>query len=151
MRILAIDLGARRVGLALGDDEVAVGTAYDVLEVCSPERAIDLILEVIKKESVDRLIVGLPLNMDDTLGAAARQTIAWAGELGSCAGKEVLFVDERLSSFQAEQQLGERKRLGDSLTQRGKKNRLDALAAADFLQGYLDGRLKALPVSLQDF
>jgi RNase H-fold protein (predicted Holliday junction resolvase) len=57
----------------------------------------------------------------------------------------VIFVDERLSSFAAEQQLIDRKRAGERLTRKGKKQQLDALAAAGFLQAFLDGSLLALP------
>jgi RNase H-fold protein (predicted Holliday junction resolvase) len=56
----------------------------------------------------------------------------------------VLFVDERLSSFAAAQGLNDRRRSGEKLTRRAKKRRLDAIAAADFLQAYLDGRLPAV-------
>ena len=55
-----------------------------------------------------------------------------------------MFVDERLSSFQAEQDLIERKRGGEKITRRGKKQRLDDLAAAGFLQAFLDGKLPPL-------
>ena len=140
MRTLAVDLGSRRVGLALSDAGGTWATPYDVLQVNSPEQAVAPILDVIRKEGVERVVVGLPLNMDDSVGDAARKTAAWAAGL-SAAGKPVVFVDERLSSFNAEQQLAERRRGGERLTRGGKKQRLDAIAAAGFLQEFLDGRL----------
>ena len=140
MRTLAIDFGARRIGLALSDAGGRFATPYDVLTVGAPERAVDPILKVIEKEGVERLVVGLPLNMDGSAGPAARKAVEWARALAERAGRPVVFVDERLSSFDAEQQLIERKRAGEKLTRRRKKEQLDAIAAAGFLQEYLDGR-----------
>ena len=144
MRTLAIDLGARRVGLALSDEGGRFATPYDVLSVNDPEQAIDPVLKVIGKEGVERVVVGLPLNMDDTVGPAARSAATWGMALASRSGKPVVFVDERLSSFAAEQQLVDRKRAGEKLTRRRKKEQLDALAAAAFLQAFLDGKLSPI-------
>ena len=144
MRTLAIDLGSRRVGLALGDDGGKFATPYDVLAVNSPDQSVGPILRIIRDEGVRRLVVGLPLNMDDSVGDAARKTVKWARALSDVAGVPVVFVDERLSSFAAEQKLADRKRGGERLTRGDKKQRLDALAAAGFLQEYLDGKLPAI-------
>jgi putative Holliday junction resolvase len=141
VRTLAIDLGSRRVGLALSDEGGKFATAYDVLQVTAPEQAQSLVSEVVRKEGVERIVAGLPLNMDDTVGDAARKTVRWAKELSVATGKPVVFVDERLSSFAAEQQLADRKRGGERLTRGDKKRRLDAIAAAALLQEFLDGRL----------
>ena len=149
MRSLAIDLGTRRVGLALSDEGGRFATPYDVLTVSSPEQAADLVVQVVTKEGVERLVVGLPLNMDDTAGDAARRTVRWGEALSAAAGRPVVFVDERLSSFAAEQRLIDRKRGGERMTRADKKQRLDALAAAGFLQEFLDGRLPPIdPASL---
>jgi putative Holliday junction resolvase len=144
LRTLAIDLGARRVGLALSDEGGRFATPLDVLTVSSPEQALAAILPVIETEAVQRIILGLPLNMDDTLGPQARSTLAWGRQLAAKSAKPVLYVDERLSSFQAEQTLNDRKRAGEKLTRRRRKQQLDALAAAAFLQQFLDGKLPAL-------
>ena len=82
--------------------------------------------------------------MDDTIGPAARKTMEWGQALAAKSGLPVLYVDERLSSFEAEHQLIDRKRAGEKLTRGRKKQQLDALAAASFLQAFLDGRLKPL-------
>lgn len=146
MRTLAIDLGSRRVGLALSDEDAHLATPLAVLTVVSPESAQTTVLEVIRREDVRRIVLGLPINMDDTLGEAARQTIVWGRNLEKAGGVPVLFVDERLSSFEAEQQMIARKRVGEKMTRRIKKERLDALAAAGFLQAFLDGKLPAIAV-----
>jgi putative holliday junction resolvase len=146
MRTLGIDLGTRRVGLALSDEGGRLATPYEVVQVTSPELAATKVLEVIAREGVQRIVVGLPLNMDDSIGPAARQAVAWGNDVGRRAQKRVLYVDERLSSFAAEQDLNDRKRGGEKLTRKRRKEQLDALAAAGFLQAYLDGKLQAIEV-----
>lgn len=144
MRSLGIDYGNTRTGLALSDEGGRFATPLDVLDTtsCLPQ-----ILKLIETEGVDQLVVGLPLNMDDTIGPQAKQTIAWATALARQANKPLVFVDERLSSFAAEQKLIDRKRAGGKLTRGQKKQRLDAHAAADFLQAFLDGKLSPIEVS----
>ncbi|MDQ3315614.1 MAG: Holliday junction resolvase RuvX, partial [Verrucomicrobiota bacterium] len=77
MRTLAIDLGTRRVGLALSDEGGRYATPYETLIVSSPENAIEQIAPLVKQEGVERLLVGVPLNMDDSVGPAARNAVAW--------------------------------------------------------------------------
>jgi len=151
MRTLAIDLGTRRIGLALSDEGGRLATPLDVLQVTAPEQAIDPIAKLSAREGVQRIVVGLPLNMDGTRGPKARETISWARTLQrafaeAAVAATVLFVDERLSSFDAEQQLIHRKRGGEKITRKSKREQLDALAAATFLQEFLDGKLPAIDV-----
>ncbi|HEY8665975.1 MAG TPA: Holliday junction resolvase RuvX [Tepidisphaeraceae bacterium] len=147
MRTLAIDFGGRRVGLALSDQGGRFASPYEVLFISSPEQAAERILAIIAKEGVERLVVGLPLNMDETMGPAARETIRFARDLAGRAGKPLVFVDERLTSFAAEQQLADRKRAGEKLTHKRKKQQQDAVAACIFLQAFLDGKLLPVDVS----
>jgi putative Holliday junction resolvase len=144
MRTLAIDLGDKRVGLAISDEGGTLATPADVLAVWSSEDAINKILPIISDEAIRRIVLGVPLNMDGTVGPAARRAIAWGNDLSACASVPVVFVDERLSSFAAEQELADRRRAGERLTRKRKKRQLDAVAAAGFLQEFLDGKLPAL-------
>lgn len=144
MRTLAIDWGARRVGLALSDESGRLATPYAVLEVGSPEHAVERIVEIVRKEGARRLVVGLPLDMNGTTGPSAKATVAQTKQLANRAGVPVIYVDERLSSFDAEQRLVERKRQGEKITRKRRKQQLDAVAAAGFLQAFLDGRLSAI-------
>ncbi len=144
MRTLAIDFGTRRIGLAMSDEGGRFATPVDVLHVSSPDQAVPTILALILKEGVERLVVGLPLNMDDSIGPSARSTMAWARNLAIESATILIFVDERLSSFAAEQDLNDRKRGGEKMTRKQKKGKLDALAAQGFLQAFLDGKLGAI-------
>ena len=148
MRTLAIDLGSRRVGFALSDQGGKLATPYEVFRVTSSAQAADRTIQIIEKEGVERIVLGLPLNMDDSVGPAARATIKWGSELADRCRKALVFVDERLSSFEAEQGLLARKREGEKITRKRKKEQLDALAAAGFLQGFLDGKLTPIDPEL---
>lgn len=141
MRTLGIDYGNARTGIAMSDEGGKFASPLDVVETagCEPR-----ILKLIEAEAVVRLVVGLPLNMDDTIGPQAKATIAWATAFAKQADKPLIFVDERLSSFAAEQKLIDRKRAGGKMTRGQKKQRLDAHAAADFLQAFLDGKLSPI-------
>ena len=98
-----------------------------------------------RKEAVQRVVIGLPLNMEDgSIGPAAQEVILWSGRLAMKVVIPILYVDERLSSFQAEQDLIDQKRAGQHLTRGMKKERLDAQAAAVFLQEFLDGKLQPI-------
>src|SRR3954466_7631484 len=121
MRTLAIDLGTVRVGLALSDEGGQFATPYGIITVTSSESALDAVVGVIEKEDVKRIVLGLPLNMDESIGSAASGTLKWGQALAVRCLKPVVFVDERLSSFTAEQQLSARKRDGERLTHKGKK------------------------------
>jgi len=145
-RTLAVDLGTKRVGLALSDEGGSWASPFDVLEINSPQQAADGVAAVVAKEGVQRIVVGLPLNMDDSFGPQAKNAVAWGNALSQRTGVPAVFVDERLSSFEAEQHLKAAKRAGAKLTRQDKKRRLDALAAVDFLQAFLDGKLNAIAV-----
>jgi putative Holliday junction resolvase len=144
MRTLAVDPGTRRVGLALSDEGGKWATPYAVLEIQSESEAIERIIAIIGKEGVERIAIGLPLNMDGRPGPAAEASFAMGKTLQGQTGKPVIYLDERLSSFQAEQTLNDRKRGGEKLTRAGKKRRLDAIAAVVFLQDFLDGKVGAI-------
>ena len=113
----------------------------------SPDHAIAQVLPIIQREGVERLLVGLPLNMDDTLGPAADEAVRWGRQLSERSKITVHFVDERLSTFDAEQLLNARKRSGEKLTHKRKKEQLDALAATGFLRDFLEGRISPVNVS----
>ena len=146
MRTLGIDLGTRRVGLAMSDEGGKFATPLEVLQITNPDQAMTKVVEILRREGVERIVLGLPLNMDDSIGPAAKQAIVWGRKLSAESGKTVVFVDERLSSFEAEQGIIDRKRGGEKITRKRKKEQLDALAAASFLQSFLDGKLAAIDV-----
>lgn len=133
MRYLAIDLGERRTGLAVGDDQTKICSPIEVIETVHPSMRLNRLTQVIEEHAPDELVLGLPLNMDDTEGPAAKNARRFATELTDGFGLKVHLVDERLTSEAANQQLTEQ-----GLTRGQKKSKRDALAAAEILRRFLE-------------
>ncbi len=145
-RLLGIDLGERRVGLALADDD---GSPARPLETLMRGRDLDAdaaaLRAVVERHAVDGLVVGLPLEASGDEGTQAALTRAWADAMQGRIGLAVTFRDERLSSHLAETRLGPMKRGRSggppSKTQRDAyRARVDREAAAIILQDELDTR-----------
>ncbi len=130
---MAIDLGEKRTGLAIGDDVVRVASPLHVIKTSDHHQRLMQILRAVQEHGPDALVVGLPLNMDETEGDPAKRTRAFADELTKQLNLPVYFADERLSSEAANENMSQ-----SGLTHRQKKARRDALAAAAFLQPFLD-------------
>ncbi|MGE5295972.1 MAG: Holliday junction resolvase RuvX [Solirubrobacterales bacterium] len=131
MRYLAIDYGMKRTGLAVCDAEETIASPLAVVQ--GHKDLIERIKKIVASEGIGGIVVGLPLNMDDSEGPMAKLVQAFAKELGKQVPIPIHLQDERLSSFEAEQKLQE-----FGLTRGKKRQRLDALAAADILQTFLD-------------
>ncbi|MBL0921094.1 MAG: Holliday junction resolvase RuvX [Phycisphaerales bacterium] len=137
MRLLCVDLGDKRTGLAVGDTETRFVSPLDVLEKpmgagATGEALIDAVAKAAADHNAGALVVGLPLNMDDSEGPRARLVRAFAARLESRVGKPVHFQDERLTSVDADWTMAQ-----SGLTHGQKKKRRDALAAAAILRDYL--------------
>jgi len=131
MRYLAVDYGMKRTGLAVCDPAETMAFPYDVLQ--GRKDLVRQIGRVVASENVGAVVVGLPLNMDGSEGPQAKAARAFAGELKAALGVPVFLQDERLSSFAAEEKLAE---IG--LSKGSRRRRLDALAAAEILQAFLE-------------
>jgi putative Holliday junction resolvase len=133
MRILALDIGETRTGLALSDADLRHATPFDVLstaQLCTDNRRLR---EVIEDYEVLRLLIGLPLLADGSEGSQARRVRNLAAKMLVGIESKVTFFDERSSSISAKAKGHE---LG--LSERDMRGKLDSHAAAAFLQIYLD-------------
>lgn len=135
MRFLCIDLGDKRTGLAICNTEETISSPLDVIE--GVKDLTGHIVTTIKQYDVEAVVLGLPLNMDDSEGARAAIVRKFAAELAGRIEIPIFFQDERLSSFSAGNKLS---RTG--LTHKKKKNRLDAIAAAEILKEFIAKRKK---------
>jgi len=131
-RVLAVDLGSRRIGLAVSDPLGLTAQGLPSLE--RGRDAVAQVLEVCRAWEVTRVVVGLPLNMDGSRGPAADEAETFAAELASRGGLPVELVDERLSSAQAERVLIE---AGVSRSRRRRRGLVDRGAAVLLLDTYL--------------
>lgn len=143
MRVLGIDFGERRIGLAMSDASGTLATPVRTIErqdvgVDLVTLVVDAIQEMGRDERIDQLVVGLPRRLDGRDSAQTPRVRAFAAALGSRSGLPVDLQDERLSSREAEARLALRER-----DWRKRKARLDAAAAAIMLQDWLDARSSA--------
>ncbi|MDD2708692.1 MAG: Holliday junction resolvase RuvX [Verrucomicrobiae bacterium] len=132
MRILGIDHGQTRTGLALSDD---LGMLATPLETVETPNAAARILEIVKTREVGRLVIGLPRNMDGSEGFQAKIVRQFAEGLRNSAGLEIVFWDERLTSRSVERMLIEA-----DVSRRKRREVVDKLAAQQILQSYLDAQ-----------
>jgi putative Holliday junction resolvase len=133
MRYLAIDWGQRRIGLAVGSDVTGAAAPLAVVHgSANPDETLTRVLAHIDEQGPDALVIGLPLNMDGSEGAAAKTVRAWAAALADKVKLPMHFQDERLSSAAADAALANTGR-----TRGDKRNLRDALAAATILTDFL--------------
>ncbi len=147
-RLIAIDLGDKRTGLALGDTITRIASPAGLIETAITERDGEALLDALDRAVTElvgtspaRLIIGLPINMDGTEGPRAKLVRAFGARLAGrlAAGsagrpaREIVFHDERRSSMAADERMAQ-----TGLTHKQKKQRRDAIAAAAILQSYLD-------------
>ncbi|MHC4975217.1 MAG: Holliday junction resolvase RuvX [Planctomycetota bacterium] len=133
MRFLAIDLGAKRTGIAIGDDETGI-VAPEAVITQPPGALLDRELDShIEAHRPDVIVVGLPLNMDGGESEASRTVRLFGESIASRHTIRVEYQDERLTSVQADWDMG-----GSGLTHAQKKRLRDALAASVILRDYLD-------------
>lgn len=133
MRYLAIDHGDKRTGLAICDASETIVSPHSVIETSCEQELVHRILSIVNQEKIEALVIGLPLNMDDTEGPRARKVRRFGALLEKSTLRAVFFHDERLSSFEAEHAAVELE-----LTRKRKKKRLDAIAAAAILTSFLE-------------
>lgn len=136
MRILGLDLGEKTIGVALSDPLGWTAQGITTLRRGKDKEAdLAAIAALVEKFNVERVVIGLPLNMDGSMGPQALAALEFAGELQRRLNLPVETWDERLTTVAAEKVLLE----GD-VSRRGRKKVLDKLAAALILQNYLDRR-----------
>jgi putative Holliday junction resolvase len=133
MRFLCIDLGDKRSGLAVCDDNETIASPVGVIE--GGGNLYDRIIQAIKQYQAQALVFGLPLNMDGSEGDRTAIVRKFAAQLSGKIEIPVFFQDERLSSYSAGSKLSQ-----TGLTHKKKKDRLDAIAAAEILKEFIASR-----------
>ncbi len=128
MKVLAVDLGGRRTGLAISDPEGRLAMALPTLRDATPED----VARVAEEHQAGEVLVGLPLNMEGTVGPSARRALEFAEELRMHVKVPVVMWDERLSSAEGHARLREA-----GLRRRERDRRVDASAAIVILESYL--------------
>ena len=133
MRILCIDYGSKTLGLAVSDDLGMMGHGIGTIRRRTLALDFDDLHKHIERYEIKQIVLGLPCNMDGSIGPAAQAVLAFGEELKKEFGLPVDTWDERLSSFEAEDRL-----IGAEMRSKKRRKVIDTVAAAIILQGYLD-------------
>jgi len=133
MRTLGLDIGDKRIGVAISDLEEILASPLATITREDDEKAINAIIQLVDKHDVERIVVGLPYSLDGSVGRQANKVMDFVERLSRCTRADIQLQDERLSTVAVER----------LLTQAGikgarKRAQRDAAAAAFILQGYLD-------------
>jgi putative pre-16S rRNA nuclease len=135
MRYLAIDLGEKRTGLAVGDDVTGIVSPLGAINTVGADERLRQLGLAINEQGPDALVLGVPLNMDGSEGPGVTRARAFAKELAGRFDLPVHLADERLTSAAADDQMAQ-----SGLTRGQKKARRDALAAAAILRNFLENQ-----------
>ena len=152
-RVLALDVGERRIGLAISDPDGRVAVPLQTLVRTDEPADLSALSDLVKREDVHVLVVGLPLSLDGSVGLQAERTQEFARRLAVAVPRPLEMWDERLSTVAAERALAP-SGLPDRRRRRGRpgerqrpyrrpKGAKDALAATLILQSYLDSRSRS--------
>lgn len=133
MRILGIDYGDARIGLAISDLMGVIASPLDTYESKGMKKDIDYIANLVKEKQVTAIVLGLPLNLDGSIGFRASKTQALGQVLSRVTQIPVIYQDERLTTVTAEEILIE-----GNVSREKRKKLIDKMAARLILQSYLD-------------
>ncbi|MBM3119272.1 MAG: Holliday junction resolvase RuvX [Chloroflexi bacterium] len=133
MRTLGLDIGDRRIGVAISDPEEILASPLVTITRDNDDKAIDAIVELVNKHKIEHIVVGLPYSLNGNIGKQASRVMDFIEKLSKTTSAEIETRDERLSTVAVERLLIE---AGIKSTRA--KSRRDAAAAAFILQGYLD-------------
>lgn len=134
-RILALDLGSKRVGVALSDALQITAQPFDTLEFVSVKKLLEEVAALIQREAVIEVVIGLPKRLDGSHGDKAVEAKSFAKQLREMVAVPVQLWDERFSTHAAQRAL-----LEGNVSRKKRKQVIDKTAAAWILQGYLDSK-----------
>jgi len=133
VRILGIDYGRRRLGLALSDEGEILASPLAVYARSKLDQDLAFLAYLIEEREVKKIVLGLPRNMNGSCGEMEQEVLAFAAALHEASSLPVDTFDERLTSVEAERVL-----IQANLSRKRRKTQRDSLAAVLILQGYLD-------------
>lgn len=128
-RVMALDVGTKRIGVALSDFLRVIATPHSFINRMPEEKAIEEIVKIAKENRVEKIVVGVPINMDGTVGAQAQDCIDFSQKI---LGFDIILEDERLTSEEAEERLRSRR-----VDFRKNKGLVDMESACVILEQYL--------------
>ncbi|HHW89388.1 MAG TPA: Holliday junction resolvase RuvX [Clostridiales bacterium] len=133
MRVLGIDYGDKRIGFALSDQLRIIASPLEVYNRKSLRQDLEHIKKIIDANQVDTIVIGLPINMDGTLGDRAIKTREFGEQIKQIIDLPIVYIDERWTSKESERVL-----IQSNVRRERRKTLVDKIAAQNILQRYLD-------------
>ncbi len=134
MRLMCLDVGTKRIGIAVSDLLMITAQGVETLQRTSVEKDVKRYKELIEEYGVDKIIIGLPKNMNGTIGPMAESVMDYAESIKEPLGLPIELYDERLSTKLANAAL-----INGNVSRQKRKNYVDMVAAGYILQSYMDG------------
>lgn len=137
MKCLGLDLGTKSLGIAISDITKTIASTYKTIHFDEEDymSAIEQLIPILEEENIEKIILGLPKNMNNSIGPRAEATLSFKELLESKVDIEVVMQDERLSTKEASSYMIEA-----DMSRKKRKKKIDSLAANIILQTYLDKR-----------
>jgi putative Holliday junction resolvase len=135
MRVMALDVGDRTIGVAVSDALLIIAQARSTIRRKNLQQDIEVLRRLVEEDEVHQIVVGQPLHMDGRESRQSQKVRLFAAEIEKQLNLPIVFWDERLTSFAAEQHLEEM-----GLNWRKRREHVDKIAAMIILQNYLDSR-----------
>lgn len=132
-RVLGLDVGDVWIGVAISDALMLTAQPLMTIKRDSNKSVYDKIHDIIKENNVEKIVVGLPKNMNNTIGPQSEKVMKFAEKLKNKFGIEIEYVDERMTTLMAEKVL-----IAGSVRRENRKKYIDKIAATYILQSYLD-------------
>ena len=135
MRILGLDVGEKRIGVAISDELGIIASGFDVIKRENDGKDIDSLCDIVLKYKVNEIVVGFPKNMNGTIGPSGFAVKGFVEEFRRKSNVKIKLWDERLTTVAAERTL-----LEADMSRKKRRKVIDKLAAVLILQGYLDSK-----------
>lgn len=133
MRVLGIDYGEKRIGVAISDPLGITAQGLPTIVYSNVQEVLQKIMAIVSEKGVGVIVVGLPKHMNNSLGESARAVLSFGERLEKYVGIPVKTIDERLSTVRAHRAM-----LEGNLSRKQRRGRVDMIAAQLILQNYLD-------------
>lgn len=134
-RYMGLDVGTKTVGVALSDPMFIISTAHKTIKRTNIEKDLDELVKIIEDYQVSKVIVGMPYNMNKTIGPQGQRVMSFVDLLKRRIDNEIIYIDERMTTISANRILME-----TNVRRENRKEHIDKIAATYILQSYLDAR-----------
>lgn len=134
-RIMGLDVGVKTIGVALSDPMFLMAHPLETIKRKKASLDISRLVEIIEKENVETIVVGLPKNMNNSIGPQSMKVMSFVDLLKKQTDKEIIYEDERMTTIQSERVL-----IDMNVRRENRKEHIDKIAATFILQTYLDRR-----------